>query len=308
MSAGPFVHDALFYADRAEYVAGTRPFVEAALAAGEPVLVAVPGPNMEVLRTALGARVARRVTFRDMTNAGRNPSRIIPWVLRAFLDEHDGRPVRIIGEPIWAGRSALEYPACVQHEALINLAFKGAEATILCPYDTASLQPRVLFDATQTHPTVIEGYDRRPSDVYTAPEAVFAYFNRAFPEPAPKASTLAFTVGELPNVRQFVARYAGRAGLAATRVADLQIAVNEIATNSVKHGGGAGTVRIWQEDDCIVCEVRDAGHITDPLVGRVPPLQESDRGRGLLMVNYLCDLVRIHSVPGATAVRVHMRL
>jgi len=43
-------------------------------------------------------------------------------------------------------------------------------------------------------------------------------------------------------------------------------------------------------------------------VGRVPPMQESDRGRGLLMVNYLCDLVRIHSVAGSTTVRVHMRL
>lgn len=307
MGAGTFVHDALFYADRAEYVAGTRPFVETALAAGEPVLVAVPGPNLDVLRTALGARAARRVTFRDMTHAGRNPGRIIPWVLRAFLDEHPDRPVRIIGEPIWAGRSSLEYPACVQHEALINLAFRGVEATILCPYDTARLDPRMLFDATQTHPTVIERYDRRPSDVYTAPEAVVAFFNRAFPEPTPKAATLSFTVGELLNVRQFVARHAGRAGLTATRVADLQIAVNEIATNSVKHGGGRGTVRVWQEHDSIVCEVRDAGHITDPLVGRVPPLHSSDCGRGLLMVNYLCDLVRIYSTPEGTAVRVHMR-
>ena len=39
------------------------------------------------------------------------------------VDAHPDKHVRVIGEPIWPGRSDLEYPACVQHEALINRAF-----------------------------------------------------------------------------------------------------------------------------------------------------------------------------------------
>ena len=116
------------------------PFIRDGLAAGEPVAVAVPGPNLRLIRDALGADAAQ-VLLRDMTVAGRNPGRIIPTVLLAFANAHPGRRVRLIGEPIWPGRSAAEYPACAQHEALINAAFAGRPATILCPYNTELLNP-----------------------------------------------------------------------------------------------------------------------------------------------------------------------
>lgn len=90
-----------------------------------------------------------------MTRAGLNPGRIIPSVLRAFADAHQDVHVRIIGEPVWHGRTAVEYPACVQHEALINRAFAGRDVTILCPYDGRALSPDVIADAHATHPVVI---------------------------------------------------------------------------------------------------------------------------------------------------------
>ena len=88
----------------------------------------------------------------DMSVAGRNPGRIIGTVLSAFVREHAGRRVRIIGEPIWAGRSTEEYPACAEHEALINVALGSSPAYILCPYDATHLDRSVLVDATRTHP------------------------------------------------------------------------------------------------------------------------------------------------------------
>lgn len=98
----PFVHPALFYRDEQEYLAGTLPFLEAGLAAGEPVAVAVPGANLRLIREGLGP-AAEAVLLLDMQEAGRNPGRIIPGVLRAFADaQPSGRRVRIIGEPIWA--------------------------------------------------------------------------------------------------------------------------------------------------------------------------------------------------------------
>ncbi|NEY36638.1 hypothetical protein GTU99_31595, partial [Streptomyces sp. PRKS01-65] len=149
----PFVHPALFYRDDEEYLRGTVPFVREGLAAGEPVAVAVPGERLALIREALGD-AADGVRMLDMREAGRNPGRIIPGVLRAFADaQPEGRRVRIIGEPIWAGRSDTEYPACVQHEALINAAFQGRTVTILCPYDAHRLDERVLADAHATHPT-----------------------------------------------------------------------------------------------------------------------------------------------------------
>src|SRR4051812_42135150 len=102
VAVGGFDHPALLYRDADEYLAGTVPFVLEGLAGGEPVAVAVPGPNLQLIRDALGGD-AERVLLRDMTVAGRNPGRIIPSVLLAFANAHPGRRVRLIGEPIWAG-------------------------------------------------------------------------------------------------------------------------------------------------------------------------------------------------------------
>src|SRR5690349_24315373 len=95
----PFVHPALFYRGDQEYLAGTIPFIRAGLDAGNPVAVAVPGRQLELLRGALGGD-ADRVHMLDMQVAGRNPGRIIPGVLRAFADAHpDARRVWITGGP-----------------------------------------------------------------------------------------------------------------------------------------------------------------------------------------------------------------
>ncbi|WP_206336235.1 sensor histidine kinase [Streptomyces torulosus] len=300
---GPFVHPALFYRGEEQYLAGTVPFLRDGLAAGEAVAVAVPGPRLALIEAGLGADAAG-VEFLDMTRAGRNPGRIIPGVLRAFADAHPGGRVRIIGEPIWAGRSAAEYPACVQHEALINAAFQGRAVTILCPYDADALTPAVLDDARATHPVVIDSGVERPSATY-APEQVVARYNEPLAGP-PGAAALPFDAEALPWARAFAVREARRLGLAEARMQDLTLAVAELTTNSVVHGGGSGTLRIWAEGEQIVCEVHDLGQLTDPLVGRRPPARDQLGGRGLLLVHHITDLVRLHTASEGTTVRFHL--
>ncbi len=302
-----FVHEALFYRSPDDYLALTVPFIQRARTAREPVLVAVPRPKIDLLAGALGG-VADGVRFLDMTRAGRNPGKIIPWVLHAFLEEHAGQPVRIIGEPVWAGRSAEEYPACVQHEALINVAFAGHGVSILCPYDSAALPDRVLADAASTHPVLVDVDTRTDSPHYTRPDDVVAAFNQPLAEPAPAAPSLDFDVPGLPLVREFVALYAGRAGLSRHRVADLQLAVNELASNAITHGGGTGRLRLWPAGRQVICEVRDGGQAVGRLTGRVPPAPDSLSGRGLVLVNYVSDLVRIHTGPYGTTVRLYLDL
>lgn len=302
-----FVHPALFYADTAEYLAGTVPYIRTGLAAGEPVVVAVPEDNLGHLRRALGSD-ATRVQLHDMGVAGRNPGRIIPGVLLAFAAAHPGKRVRIIGEPIWAGRTAAEYPACAQHEALINAAFAGRNATILCPYDTSRLDPRWLDDAYRTHPTVQTSDGTRESPHYADPVAVAAAFNEPLPPPPACAETAVIDFFTLHHIRRFVSAQAAAAGLTAERIADLVIAVNELASNTVEHTNAAGTLAIWLDDDHLICQVADTGHLSDPLTGRIPvPPQLATGGRGLLLVNHLCDLVRMHTRPTGTTVRLLVR-
>jgi anti-sigma regulatory factor (Ser/Thr protein kinase) len=302
-----FVHPALLYGDAGEYLAGTVPFVQDGLAAGEPVAVAVPTANLALLRDALGPD-ADRVLLRDMTVAGRNPGRIIPTVLLAFANAHPGQRVRIIGEPIWAGRSSAEYPACAQHEALINAAFAGRAATILCPYDTRLLDPAWVDDAHRTHPVMLTTTRRWDSPHYADPVAAAADFNRPLPDPPPGAATIGVDVDALSAIRRFVAEQAAHAGLPPEAAMDLTIAVNELAANTVEHGGGAGELAVWREDGHLICQLRDTGHLKDPLAGRIPvPPDASGGGRGLLLVNQLCDLVRVHTTPDGTTIRIHVR-
>ncbi|MDX3752630.1 sensor histidine kinase [Streptomyces sp. AK08-02] len=303
-TAEPFVHPALFYRGEDEYLDGTVPFVREGLKAGHPVAVAVPGANLALLRENLGADAAS-VLLLDMTDAGRNPGRIIPKVLRAFADAHPRTHVRIIGEPIWPGRSSVEYPACVQHEALINPAFQGRDVTILCPYDAVRLDKEVLMDAYATHPVVVSGGSSRPSPSY-APGQVVAEYNRPLPEAPAAAEPQHFGLDELPVVRHFAVARGAQLGLSGVRLDDLALAVAELTTNSVVHGGGSGSLRIWSEGSQLVCEVRDGGRLDDPLAGRRPATRDQRGGRGLLLVHTVADLVRIHTAPGGTAIRFYL--
>jgi anti-sigma regulatory factor (Ser/Thr protein kinase) len=117
-----------------------------------------------------------------------------------------------------------------------------------------------------------------------------------------------FGAGELHEVRASVKVHAASAGLGPERAADLVLAVNEIATNSLMHGGGHGALRMWHERNDVICEVRDGGRITNPLADRTRPTRDVAGGRGLWVANELCDLVQVRAVPTGTVVRLHMRV
>src|SRR5262245_14360332 len=157
----PFVHEALYYRDPEEFLAGTVMFARAGVARSEPVLIAVPEPRLSLLRQSL-ASADGLVRYVDMADVGRNPNRILPWVLRAFAHEHESRRVNIVGEPIYVGRQSEEIDLCVQHEALINVAFDGMDASILCLYDVAGLADMVGY-AEATHPMIVDAGERRAS-------------------------------------------------------------------------------------------------------------------------------------------------
>lgn len=306
--ADPFAHLALFYQDADDYVAGTVPFIQAGLESGEPVAVAVPGAQLELLRSELGLAAAR-VHLVDMQVAGRNPGRIIAQVLRAFADAHeDAERVRIIGEPIWPGRTELEYPACAQHEALINMAFAGRSVTILCPYDSSALDERVLADAETTHPLIIDRGKQRDAQDFD-PERIVRDYNRPLPEPVTdEFEIMAFDHDNLLDTRRFAVETAERLGMGSVRVGELEVAVGELTANSLAHGGGSGTLRAWAEHGHVCLEVSDAGHLADPLAGRIPAGLRDDGGRGLLLAQHLSDLLRVFTTPAGTTIRAYFAL
>ena len=303
---GTFHHEALFYAGPDEYLAATVPFVREGLEAGEAILVAAPAERVELLHGALDGD-AGRVRFEDMARIGRNPARIIPaW--REFHDAHGGR-VRGIGEPIWAGRSADELVECQHHESLLNLAFADTGPwRLLCPYDTAALPDDVVGAARRSHPAVTEHGASASCSQYVPTQRAPSPFEGPL-APAPRdAPALVFGRADMRRVRRFTGEHAAGAGLDDARRADVVLAVNELAANSIRHARGHGTVRCWRAGGALVCEVVDDGHIDGPLTGRVRPSSEQPSGRGLWMANHLCDLVQIRSGARGTRIRVSMGL
>lgn len=300
-----FQHQALIYEGVDQYLGGTLPFVREGLAGGEAVLIAVAEDRGEMIAAELGSE-ADRVLFVDMRKAGRNPASIIPlW--RAFVDDHDGRPVRGIGESAWADRGPAGLEECHRHEGLLNLAFSPvanwAPWTLLCPYDAASLDDDVLEKVALSHSSISrQGRTEESARFEAEPDCLAG----ELPPPASRPEVLAFELSELSEVRQRVAAAAGRTGLDQRGVADLVTATSELAANSVIHGGGSGTLRLWSEGDDLLAEVEDGGLIEEPLVGRQRPRIAQEGGRGLWLANQLCDLVQIRSGAWGTKVRLHV--
>ncbi len=295
---GVLSHAALFYRGEAEYAGQITAFLQAGLARGEPALIALPGGRSRMIGARLDA-MPGELALADMTKLGRNPARIIPEV-RSFTDKHPGQRVRYVGEPIWPGRSAAETCEATRHEALVNLAFAQAKATILCPYDASGLAGSILADARRTHqePAASGATARTWRD--NLPPAC----DRPLGPPPAEAEALAYDTDLVP-VRRLIERHARRAGLGEERTIDLLLAANEIAANTICHTTGGGVIHVWHTATEILCQVHDAGQITDPMAGRVRHGPD-DRGHGLWLVNQMCDLVELRSGEAGTTVRVHM--
>lgn len=306
---GPsFRHEAMLYAGEDEFADRIGGFIRDGVDAGEPVLVAVDSAKIDLLRRALGGS-ERWVTFVDMEALGANPARILPaW--RTFAEPHlaRNRHIRGVGEPVSPGRSDAELVECHRHEALLNLAFDGGGAWwLVCPYDTGALPAEVVAEARCTHPLIWGERPGQPSAEYRGRFASAEPFVVPLPDPPAAAEETVFAIDDLRGLRARVADAARRWGLPEPRVADLILAAGEVAANSIRHGGGGGSMRIWFNGGAAVCEVRDAGFIAQPLAGREPPAPGDGGGYGLWLANQVCDLVQVRSSSAGTTVRLHVR-
>lgn len=296
-------HEALLYRDRGELQYAVRAFVHAAADAGEPVLVALPRANLDWLPNAL-SDAQTEVHFEDMSEIGRNPSCLLP-VFQDWIADQQGRG-RVISEPMWPGRSYAETAECLRHEALLNVALGRSGAIILCPYDAAHLEPEVLVGAELTHPQLCDGGSTRPSERYADPLQVAGGDQWPQREPTQPVSEHRFG-GDLRSLRQAIVADPCLGGLSRERRADVVFVVNEAATNVIRHGDGTGTTRIWADGRTVVSEVSSGSMLGDVLAGRRRPAPEADSGRGLWMINQVCDLVELRTGGTGTTLRMHLR-
>lgn len=301
-----FTHDALLYTGQSKFLERVGGFVHDGISAGEPTLVVLSNPKIDLLRDNLPQ--PDRAEFLDMERVGRNPGRIMS-VWHDFVERHSGRevPLRGVGEPVWQGRTHDELEECELHEHLLNVAFElSSPWWLLCPYDSTALSTGVLDKVGGTHRRVLPSDGADLQGDYSPRDAAWEIFRSPLPPSPPAKLEVTFDSAGLATAREAVSRVATEAGLG-DRAGDFVLSVNEVATNSIVHGGGRGRLRLWEAESALVCEVADHGTIQDPLVGRRRP-SIGDLGRqGLWVANQFCDFVQIRSRSDGTVVRLHMR-
>jgi serine/threonine-protein kinase RsbW len=110
---------------------------------------------------------------------------------------------------------------------------------------------------------------------------------------------------DLAAVREFVREEAIALGLSPLRADLLTVAISELATNTLQHTHGAGRVRLQADGGRIRCEVIDGGAARQ--FGRSMPAPHELRGRGLAIVERVCDEVEVVQEADGTHVRIAMR-
>jgi anti-sigma regulatory factor (Ser/Thr protein kinase) len=301
---GAFSHQARLCNGPDELAQSVRTFVEEGLQGGEPVLVMAPTERLAELRSGPGGPPDRLTTL-DMKVLGRNPARIIP-VLRDWIDRSQG-PGRIVCEPIWPGRSQAELVEVLRHEALVEAAFAEAPVKLICVYEEPPLPACARTWLERSHHAL--GRARGSlQERALKPHPVSELLDVGPPLEAPCGPVERVPVTrDLSMMRRQVRASRAASLLPPSRCQEFVLAVSEAAANAIQYGQPPQALRLWRRDGTVIGEVVGRGRIEDPLVGRRRPAATAIRGRGLWMVNQLCDLVELRSSRTRTTLRMHKR-
>ncbi|MFG1998041.1 anti-sigma factor RsbA family regulatory protein [Spirillospora sp. NPDC048911] len=303
-----FVHQAFLYDSDELFAERASAFLRDGLACSEPGFVVVTPYNIALLKHAL--RDSRDIVYVNSADWYISPGRTLSAYLRRVREHTGPGRIRVIGEPMWAGRTPSQILAWQRYESVINLTLAESPAWILCPYDTRVLPREVVEGARRTHPEVIDAQRTIPSSAYIEPAAFSAECDqRPLPPARPPVMTYRISRPELRRTRRLVTLAALDHGLIGDRLDDLVAAVQEIATNVVEHGGGHGSANVWLDGNDVVCDVIDSGSAWNyHLIGHRPPPPDSTSGLGVWIARRLCDQVEIRSGPHGSMVRLRMGL
>ena len=302
-----YSHSALFHDTDDELVAGLVPFVTQGIEADERVVVVVSSSIGEMIRERLGPRA--EFDLLNSADVYTHPVRTLAaYVETVRAGTEQGRSMRVAGQPIWTGLSPLEIAEWTCVEAACNVVFANSPLQMLCPYDTARLDPSVIAAARRTHPEIRHG-----SHVTTSPD--FSPFDhqtavRASELPARPASSeqiSIFSPADLAPVMSFVEAFARSQGTADIRIADFALAVEELVVHVIDFRAGPARLHIWANAEQLVYEIESSGLLTSPFAGYLPPSASTPIENGLWLAGAKCDLLAVRERRGNTTVRVHFQ-
>jgi anti-sigma regulatory factor (Ser/Thr protein kinase) len=295
-------HNALVYASPDEYLARAVPFLQEGLAAGEGAIVAHTKPGLAMVREALGPSAAQ-VTFVDVSAAYTRPARTLAAYHKLYAEQLRRTPTLRAVADVQLGPDPREWELWTGYEAVFNRSFGHLPAWVLCSYDANRTPDPIIDGVWRTHPEVVKGTAWTTSQRYDDPDDLLRRVTPP-PEPVPKLRSLGFGQ-EAEQLREQLAAALAAAGVGETTTLDMLLAVTELATNAVRHGGGIHDVRVGRVQGRFVCEIVDRGPgFDDPAAGYLAP--RAGIGRGLWVARQLSWRLEFFSSPRGFTARIWM--
>ena len=301
-------HDALLY-DSPDQLAGiTVPFLQEGLAAGEAAVVATGAGTADLIREAVGGDPRVHVLERGDVYRARTPAAITTFRRLAEQRAAEGvHRVRVVGE-VDFGPTERDWIEWQRYEAVINDALADWPLWGLCVFDTQRLPEPLLDTALRTHSRIATASGWQLNPRFSEP----ADYLRALPVPAePLEATPprlhASHVADFATLRRALATELAGVRADEDLLQDFLLAVDEMTSNALRHGGRPVDLRLWIGPDRVVCTIGDRGNgWDDPFAGYGPAHGEdlSRGGMGLWLARQLCDHVDISSGPDGPLVRL----
>ena len=236
---------------------------------------------------------------------------------RYLAAQHQGgRRVHVIAEPDLISTVAPELRAdralaYLAYEAVCNDTYSIGRSAVTCIWDRRDYEDNVIDAVRATHAYELTRTGPVLSPHYLPPERYLAERQDAPLRPTPSHVDRDVTLGkvaELSALRSTVGAWAVEHGFAEEATEDVVVAVIEVATNGLRHGGAPVRIRAWHHDDTLLVQCDDAGNQPIPANAgyyRPNPHAAAAGGCGLWLVRQLADVVIVSTAPGRTTVRLH---
>jgi anti-sigma regulatory factor (Ser/Thr protein kinase) len=293
-------HNAFVYESHDQYVACAVPFLREGLRAGEGGIVAHTRLGIAMMREALGPDAAH-VTFVDVSAAYTRPARTLAAYHEVYGQQLQKTPrLRAVAD-VQFGPDPGEWDLWTGYEAVFNRSFGHLPVWVLCSYDGNGTPDPILDGVWRTHPEVLAGDAWSASGRYEDPDGLL---RRITPAPEELPDLRSMPVGRDPEqIRERLAPELIAAGFGEAKTLEMLLAVSEIATNALQHGGGIEDVRVGRVHGRFVCEIVDRGPWFDePLAGYLAP--RAGVGSGLWIARQLTWRLECFRSPSGFTARI----
>lgn len=304
-----FDHVAVVYDSASDLRDRVAVYLREEVHAYDRVLVAVPPATEQILRGLVDVD-ATAVEWGLPKRAVHRLGHRYAGLRRHAVTAHAAGDTTLIVSEFDGDRTDERMMQYLRYEAACNESFAWYDSTMLCLGNQSEVGRDLLTEFQLVHPRALANGHPVANTDYLTPEEYLTRYIKDGPPPPPGPPHLDHeltTIDQLAWLRQHVRTWTHvpPVNLDIDDTEDITAAIDEIATNALKHGRPPVRIRGWVVDHQIIVHVDDHGTTgIDPTTGYYLPGPEAQSGRGLCIARHIADTLTTHTTPAGTTVRL----